>query len=501
MSEKKPNVLIILCDQLNFGVLSCNNGPVSTPNIDRLAKEGAVFDNITCTAPLCTPTRASLVTGKYPHNHGLVANVWKNEYPWFKNIPATEEGINKEDKTTEKILNADGYETHLIGKWHLRGEELPYYTDVYREHFEYTHEMKEKFDQIRKLPEELWLDWYGWALPVTPPERVKKAVDAFNKSGSDMKTHPFTEKIGQLLLDIKDTFDYKITDKTISCLKEKRTDPFMITCSLNIPHDPNVVPEPFYGKYPYEDVRFPENFSSCEEYFLNDLSCTIGRAYGNEYLKEFLSIYYSSVMMLDHFTGQILDTLDEQGLKEDTIVVFMSDHGDMAGGHGMIWKSTSAFYDEISRQSLIIRYPKKIKPGRCSTAGSAVDILPTILELCGVEPPDDIDGRSLIPYLKNNDFSRYVLCERIDMNKGGTRTITKGNRGSFMLRGSEWKYMKYRDGKSFMYNMQEDPGETKDLSNNPKYSQTEKMLQKIMERELEGSGFEYVEEDSYWKKK
>ncbi|HHY82443.1 MAG TPA: sulfatase-like hydrolase/transferase [Clostridiales bacterium] len=494
MNGRKPNVLIIMCDQLNAGVLSCYGGPVKALNLERLASAGVVFENAFCTTPICTPTRASILTGKYPHNHGIVGNVWRNEYPWFRGVPVTEEGIREDDLTTEKILSQNGYHTVHFGKWHVKGDEdLSYYPEMYREHYEYAEEMSEKFQAVRRLPEDQWLDWYGWALPVKVPEVVKAAVRRFEESGSKIQVHPFTRKIGLLEMDLEDTFDCRVVDRTLSFLRNTGDEPFMLTCSLNVPHDPNVLPLPFYGMFPPEDVMLPENFKFIESLFENELSRNIVKAYGEDYVREFLSIYYSSVLMLDHFVGQILDTLEDKGLKENTIVLFVSDHGDMAGGHGMVWKSTSAFYDEIARQAMILSYPARLKPGRCRVTASAVDVLPTLVDLCGFCIPEDIDGVSLVPYLEgiadSDGLSRYVYCEKIDWNKGHTREVFPGTPASFMMRNYEWKYIRYHNGTELLYHLTEDPGEIRNLSSVAEYEEVKRELCGILSNWLNYSGF------------
>jgi len=305
--------------------------------------------------------------------------------------------------------------------------------------------------------------------------------------------HPFTRKIGLLEMDLEDTFDCRVVDRTLSFLRNTGDEPFMLTCSLNVPHDPNVLPLPFYGMFPPEDVMLPENFKFIESLFENELSRNIVKAYGEDYVREFLSIYYSSVLMLDHFVGQILDTLEDKGLKENTIVLFVSDHGDMAGGHGMVWKSTSAFYDEIARQAMILSYPARLKPGRCRVTASAVDVLPTLVDLCGFCIPEDIDGVSLVPYLEgiadSDGLSRYVYCERIDWNKGHTREVFPGTPASFMMRNYEWKYIRYHNGTELLYHLTEDPGEIRNLSSVAEYEEVKRELCGILSNWLNYSGF------------
>ncbi len=114
----QPNIILLMCDQLNASVPGCYGGPVPTPNLDRLAREGILFDRATCPFPVCSPTRASMVTGLYPHTHGITHNVNQRDYPAI-GAPETEEGLKAGDITTEKLLHGAGYRTHHYGKWHL----------------------------------------------------------------------------------------------------------------------------------------------------------------------------------------------------------------------------------------------------------------------------------------------------------------------------------------------------------------------------------------------
>ncbi len=152
---RRPNVLLIMCDQLNPAVLGIHGGPVETPHIERIARTGVVFRGATCTTPFCSPSRASILTGLYPHAHGIVYNVSGKDYP-AAGGPATE-GIRQTDVTTEGILSEAGYATHQYGKWHLSGDELPYLPDQYGEHKEYAGEMGETVRKVSQRPPAEWL--------------------------------------------------------------------------------------------------------------------------------------------------------------------------------------------------------------------------------------------------------------------------------------------------------------------------------------------------------
>ena len=259
----------------------------------------------------------------------------------------------------------------------------------------------------------------------------------------------------------------------------------MLTCSFQDPHDPNVVPSPYYEAFVPTEIALPANFGRPEARFANDWARRIVADLGEVGLRELLRIYYGSIRLIDDQVGRVLDALERTGRYEDTIVVFTSDHGDMAGGHGMFWKSTTNFYDEIVRIPLIISYPRRIKPGQNHMAASLVDIMPTLLDLAGRPIPENIDGHSLAPYLlRERDPASappYRFCERVNPNAELTRRVAPGTPGSFMIRGKGWKYIKYPDGEEFLYHLAEDPGETKNLAAQPSYSDQKNVLRRELE--------------------
>ncbi|MCL5745054.1 MAG: sulfatase-like hydrolase/transferase, partial [Acidobacteria bacterium] len=369
--QRPPNVLTILCDQLNPAVTSVYGGPVSTPNLERLARRGVVFTNTTCPTPFCSPSRASIVTGQYPHRHGIVYNLSRIDYPAIP-APPTEQGIFRSDTTTDKILNAAGYSTHQYGKWHLSGDALPYYPDQYGEHREYAREMSAVFDGIRKQPRERWMDWYGWILPVAVDPLYEKSFGADDPVRKSPHTD-FILKAGRLELPLKQTFDARVADHTVERLRSAGSKPFSITCSLNWPHDPNVVPSPYYTMFDPGRIELPANVSVREARFETDLSRKMMARETGVRLREFLRIYYGTVRLIDEQVGRVLDALDATGRADDTIVIFTADHGDMSGSHGMVWKSTSSFYDQIVRIPLLIAWPRRIRPGRTEAAAGLVE--------------------------------------------------------------------------------------------------------------------------------
>lgn len=462
---RRPSVVTILCDQLNPMVTSVYGGPVPTPNLERLARRGLLFTNATCPTPFCSPTRASIVTGQYPHRHGIVYNVSKIDYPVHPFLD-TEEGITRADITADKLLHEAGYSTHQYGKWHLSGDRLPYYPDPYGEYHEYAREMKDTFEAALRRPAEKIMNWYGWMLPV---EQVPAYAASFQDDEPYLKgyTGDFIRRMGRLELPMRDVFDVRVADRTIERLRSAKGQPQSITCSLNWPHDPNVVPSPWYEQTDPGKIEFPANFAYREKRFEKDTSYLMMARSTDIRMREFLRIYYATVRIVDQQVGRVLDEIERLGRSNDTIVIFTADHGDMAGGHGMAWKSTGAFYDEVARIPLIVSWPGHITPGRSEAAANLADLAPTILELCGLRPHAGMQGRSLAPVLLGRASATeyvYGVSERVARNSRSTRTLAQGVKGSFMIRGADAKYIVYPDGEEFLYDLKKDPGETRNLA-------------------------------------
>ena len=479
---RRPSVLIIMCDQLTASCLSCYGGPVPTPNIDRIAREGVRFNQATCPTPFCSPSRASLATGVYPHAHGIVANC----------NPRRQQGITPEDITTEKLLHEARYATHFYGKWHLMGEPLPYYTDMYRPG-DYQRDMTETFARVRTEDPDGFMPFYKWALPVEVSPALQDAVDALGDRWEGEKFAGFITKMGRLKLPLEDHLDVRVAKLTVDRLNSLKQGPFMLTGSFVAPHDPNVAPSPYYEAFSPDSVELPANWQSREELFEPQWSRRIVADLGEPGLREFLRVYYAMVALIDDQVGRILEALDGTGRADDTILIFTADHGDMMGGHGMVWKSTSAFYDEVARIPLLIRYPRKVTPRRSNMAACLTDIMPTILELVGRPVPEHLQGQSLAPYLTgerdDSEARPFSFSERVRVHPKGLREVVPGTVGSFMIRGQRWKYIRYSQGQEYLYHLAEDPGETRNLAGDAGYAARRAELSAEMDRWLRDTGF------------
>lgn len=506
MANEQPNVLLFFPDQLQRDVLSCYGGPVETPNIDRLAEEGLLFTDATCPTPYCAPTRMSLVTALYPQQHGVVQNTgWKQK------------GMRPDEMTYPRVLWEDGYATHHYGKWHLeyekKGQTVDWYPDQYRYFPEFYDRMADKFESFKDRGKGKFCDWYGLIFPVELSEELKIALD-HNDLWNKWRNHWAGKMVlgmGCLDLELEDCYDYQVANKAIATIRKhtEAKQPFMINCAFNIPHDPYLVPKKYYDMFPPDEIKIPANAEAIHERFTRDWGRQVnvetrgpnGEEYG---LLEFIRVYYANVKFLDDQVGRVLEALEESGQMDNTIIAFFSDHGDMTGGHGMTWKETVAFYEEVAGIPLIFRYPKLLKPGVCEVPINTVDIFPTIFDILGREQLPGVEGKSHLPYMTGEksaeeDFS-YTFSVRISNAPKGERVITSDMAGHFMVRGKGFKYMTY--GKldtpdsrysdepfDILYHMDNDPMETVDLANNPKFASVKKEMNQILQDWLVQTGW------------
>lgn len=368
VAEKKYNVLFLICDDLNCDLACYGHATVRSPNIDRLARRGVLFDRAYCQYPLCGPSRASFMTGLYPDQTLIHRNsVYVREH--LPNVT-----------TLSQMFRKAGYFATRIGKI--------YHYNVPRHIGTGGHD-----------------DPYSWDYTINPRGRDK-----------DDEEHIFSLRPGSfggtLSWLAADGHDEEQTDgiaasEAVQLLRQYAEDqrPFFLAVGLFRPHTPYVAPTKYFSMYPVDQIDVPE----VPDGYLDSLpaparkSLTRKKEQVNlpvELAREAIQAYYASITFADAQIGRILDALRETGLEENTIVLFTSDHGYHMGEHGH-WQKTTLF-ENAARVPLIIAGPRVAAGGQVAHSPvEMVDFYPTLAELCGLEPPSYHSGVSLVPALSD----------------------------------------------------------------------------------------------------
>ena len=443
--NKRFNILFMMTDQHHHGVLGCAGNPmVKTPNLDKLAADGAMFTDAICPTPFCSPTRASIITGMWPHTHGVV-----------QNVQGEKSALMDDTVATEQILFDKGYETFQMGKWHLgKTADMRCYR---KDNEKLSQESHKRY--LKGLSENQWdkarqgeVQVGDVAMMPEMAEFSKAWTAETNRSAQNLSL------IGRQLLKAEHTYESWLADRCIEQIKKYKDDNFMITWSVSPPHALWIAPEPYYSMYDPAKMALPSNFDDRPQVYANTQPGRMGKMMGEHLLKEYLRCYYAQVSMMDALVGKILKTLKDEGLDQNTLVVFTSDHGDMQAGHGVPGKSLQAFYEEIVRVPLLMRYPKSIKAGtKLRTQVNLVDMMPTLLDFAGQQVAKGVQGVSIKSLVEGKaaEDDRPAFCERGLGNKGGF---------SRMIRTKEWKYGIWADGRRELFDLKNDPGEVTNLA-------------------------------------
>jgi arylsulfatase A-like enzyme len=448
----------------------------------------------------------SLVTALYPQQHGVV-----------QNTGARQRGMTKNEQTFPRSLYESGYATHHYGKWHLedqkKGDTVPWYSDQYRYFPEFYDTMSNQFERYKKRGKGKFSDWYGLIFPIEISKELRASLD-YNNLWEKWKDHWAGKMVlgmGKLELDLNECYDHQVANKAIETIKRatKANQPFMINVAFNVPHDPYLVPQKYYDMFPIEDIKLPKNANHIHPRFERDWGNVVnkmtqgpqGQHYG---MLEFMRVYYANVKFLDDEIGRVLKALKESGEMDNTIIAFFSDHGDMVGGHGMTWKETVSFYDEVSSIPMIFHYPKVFSPKVTPLPVNTVDVFPTIFDLLGRENLKNAEGKSIVKYMTGDkdvqDAFPYTFSVRISNPPKGERIVVPEMAGHFMVRGKGFKYMvfgktvkkdnRYSDEPfDILYHLDQDPGETIDLSDHPEYDSVKKEMNQVLQNWLKKTGW------------
>ncbi|MBI4876272.1 MAG: sulfatase-like hydrolase/transferase, partial [Acidobacteria bacterium] len=405
--DDRPNVLFLMTDELHQRALSLTGNPyIRTPHMDRIGREGVRFTNATCVTPFCSPSRASMITGLYPHRHGIVQNVGARG---DRQAPLAPDAF----PNTEMTLHGRGYATAFRGKWHLGDPgDFPCY-----ESFSYASKtsggyaafLEERLPAARFEQDRDPGRYLG--RPVEKIPAIRKAWQPFQKAAPGLG---YIATIGRTVIPPELLPETQITNQVVELIERNRDRNFMITASWSPPHDLWVTPEPYYSLVDRGKIKLPGT-SELEPWDRRGPSKLLGDLAGEEGLREYAAIYHGMVKYMDDQVGRVLTKLDELKLSGNTLVVLTSDHGDMAGAHGCIGKSIFSFFDDLVRIPLCVRFPGRIKAGTVvRNPVSQVDFMPTILDYLGLRIPEKIHGRSLRPLIEGRPtaWRDYAFCQR-----------------------------------------------------------------------------------------
>jgi arylsulfatase A-like enzyme len=461
----KPNIVIIYADQQRHDTIGAlGNTRIRTPNLDRLVREGTSFTQTTTPCPVCMPARWSLHTGQWTTTHRCYSNHHRGPMP---------------DTSMPGVLRAAGYRTGLVGKNHsfLTPEDL----DHFAEH-------PQPSNRVAAQQRQNWLREGG---AKQCPRLCREAVPG----------------------GVEGDPDHAKTDEAMRFIGEEGGGPFFLWLSYLHPHTPYYVPEPYFSMYsepPFGDPLVEASLSGkpFRQQFHKANNDAILR-FDADTVMEMRRVYAGQVSLLDSEVGRFLDFLEAGGLSDDTMVIYMSDHGDYMGDHGLITKSPS-LYDCLVRTPFIVRWPGHAQENRRSRElVSHVDVMPTVLRAAGCPIPKTVQGTDLLPFLagtasglRETVFSEYgtpgrpYTPDRLReeglmpgdfANPGNPAIPWEGNPVSLagrirMARTRDWKLVQEEGGTSELYDLQGDPHELTNLYDRPEH----RAVQTALLNRLEG---------------
>jgi len=432
-SQKKRNIVFILIDDMRYDSMSCMGHPfLKTPNLDRMVSSGILFENAFVTTSLCSPSRASILTGQYAHMHGVLDNATLLP-PGTRTFPVE--------------LQRSGYETAFVGKWHMGGS-----TDKPRPGFDH------------------WVSFRGQGTYVNP---------TFNVDSRRVRRQGYVTDL--------------ITEYSVNWLKKKKDKPFFLYMSHKAVHA-DFTPAPRH-KDAFSDVKVPHPPSMAntpENYKGKPLWVRRQRHswHGVDYMyhdrtdfDQFIIDYHRTMLAVDDSVGTLMETLEQLGILDSTLIIFMSDNGFLHGEHGLIDKR--CMYEESIKVPLIVHCPEIVPAGRRTPRLALnIDIAPTILDAAGLPIPEAVQGASFLPVARGEKVPwRDAILYEYFWERPFVQTPTV-----LGARTERYKYCSYHGvfDLNELYDLKEDPHEMRNLIDDPRYfkirAQMEKKLRELVEK-------------------
>lgn len=444
VAEDRPNILFITIDDLNNDLGAYGHPLVQSPNIDKLAEKGVRFDKAYSQSPMCTPSRSSFMTGLYPDQTGIIAHGSHTQMtPHFRDhIP----GVT----TLPQFFKQNGYFSGRVGKMYHQG--VP--------------------NQIGTAGADDPASWTDTRNSIGIDRLDESGIQSYNKRAVETKSFGGTLSWQAVGKDAEHT-DYKVASDAIEMIKRNHPDktgkPFFMGVGFYRPHTPFVAPQKYFDMHPLESIEpyiMPKNDrKDIPRIALRDRADQLGLTVAQR--KVIIQAYYAAVSFMDAQVGRLLDSLEKQGLADNTIIVFASDHGYELGQHGL-WQKGSLF-EGSARIPMIIYAPGEKGNGKVAGAPvEMVDIYPTLTDYAGLEGPDYLMGKSLRPMLQNveasiRDSAYTAILNRV---KGLDNEYAFTKIRGHSIRTERYRYTEWGNGivGAEMYDHQNDPEELVNLA-------------------------------------
>ncbi len=507
----RPNVLFIICDDLNDSVEGFGGHPQArTPNLNQLAQQGIRFTNAHSADPICGPSRASFLTGIYPHHSGLYGynqnqNAWNNN-PVLRNCkPVFEHFADNGYKIMAggKLFHNNHYTKPLFDRPDSLGEFGP--GQEYGP-FAWTGVVSENIYNDLPAHPDIPPDFGKWgfssfaSLDNIPEIKADPVKNIPGYTGWYLANYPSGKPFRYAGENDRDPMPDEITaDYAIEKLQQTHEDPFFLTVGIIRPHSPWHAPKEFFDLFPLDQIELPPYLENDLEDCAEELWYQPGGAKhhrflslldayeGDEGWRRFIQGYLACVSFADAQVGRILDTLDNSEYAASTIVIVISDHGYHMGEKNQLFKRT--VWEESTRVPMIIRLPEGKNSGQeCKYPVGLIDIYPTLIDLCGLpdntmrnEHGHSLDGHTLRPFLNDPEHGSWdgpsvaLSCIEagipVELNEPG-----KVENQQFTVRSKDWRYVLTRTGSEELYDHRKDPNEWHNLAYEPQYSEMKEQL-------------------------
>jgi arylsulfatase A-like enzyme len=469
MSSSKPNILLLVTDQQRWDTVSAYglNEICRTPHIDALARRGIRFDNAFTPTAICSPARASLYTGLYPHKHGVTGNGL-----------CLREGV----RGINHYLAEAGYRCGYAGKWHVDEERGPSDLGFVGQDF-----MGYAFPGSGLLP--------GLQFGL-PPKRGNPYKTYLEERGFDLPTvshrfvgtNPDNQAQEMFALHegpVESCIEYFVAEETIRLIDESQNEeePFFIWANFWGPHTPCLVPEPYFSMYNPNNIlehpSYGETFEN-KPYRQQIIERMWGLGdYGWRGFQEIAARYYGHCTLIDDMVGRIVGHLEQLGLADNTVVIFTSDHGDCLGAHKLIEKG-EFMYDEIYRIPLVVAHPDCQQPGRVNDDFVYLhELTASFIDMAGLTVPEDLDGRSLLPAMLGN----HTPNGREEVYCVFYRHFTEANQRMVRTRTHQFTFNSADQGE--LYDLVADPYQLNNVYGQPEYEAVRLDLMARMERSMQ----------------